>query len=118
MDLLEVIELFGLYSGLEDEVADYAPLCRAAIEAVEAECRKDAAPEDVRLAQLAAANAFYRYALSIGCAQNNAGLKAGDVTLSAAGGLTQSAKELAELARREAAPLLNDSGFGFCGVKV
>lgn len=118
MDLLEVMELFGLYSGLEDEAAAYAPLCRAAVRAVEAERRKDAAPDDARLTQLAAANAFYRYALSMDCAQNNAGIKAGDVTLSPTDGLAESAKELAELARQEAAPLLKDGGFSFCGVKV
>ncbi len=101
---------------LDDEGAENAlPLCGMCLEDVMCRLRKNADPDDPRVAQAAAALACYRLALrNVADSDGNVSFKAGDVTVTRTpAAMIEYAAKMRDDAIVQAADLLTDSSFVF-----
>lgn len=101
---------------LDEEGAENAlPLCVMCLEDVMCRLRKNADPDDPRVAQAAAALAGYRLALrNAADSDGNVSFKAGDVTVTRSpASMIEYAAKMRDEAIIQAADLLTDSSFVF-----
>ena len=101
---------------LDDEGAENAlPLCEMCLEDMLCKLRKNADPNDPRIAQAAAALACYRLALrKAGDSDGNVSFKAGDVTVTRTpAAMIEYAARMRDDAIIQAADLITDNSFVF-----
>ena len=108
---------FQTLSGLTSEkAAEWMPLCTAGANALQLLVRPEADTPENRplLISAAAADAFYRYSLTLCARDGDSSFSAGDVTVKQSGSsMTAAAKVLYENAYRAVLPLLSDNEFLF-----
>ena len=117
MDMETIGSLFRLFSG-ETDVTMHLPLLYEAAGTVHARLRKGADAHDIRLAYLAAAIANMRYAQIYAAREKPTATYAGTIATKADGAeVLRFTASLASAYVAVCAPLLEDEGFGFCGVR-
>lgn len=114
-----VLARFRQLVDIDDTEADkLLPLCVVNLHRISSQLREDADPDDVRIAQAAAALVYYDYAVRLSFETDNVtSFKAGDITVSkTTTSLTENAEKMKKDALLELVPLMKDTNFIFLNV--
>ncbi len=114
-----VLSRFRQFIEIDDEEAEkLLPLCVVNLHRILAQLSEKANPDDVRIAEAAAALTYYDYTVRLSSqSQDFTSFKAGDVTVSkTTSSLTENAEKIKKDALLELTPLMRDTNFIFLNV--